>query len=111
MLSLRYVFRLFLAFAVRFRVVIIASLALGIAAFFLITNFGLPILQRGYERIGIAGRYRPENLPDFILNMLSDGLTRIDESGTVVPALATSWETPDKGRTWTFTLGDGVWQD
>ena len=111
MLSLRYVFRLFLAFAVRFRVVIIASLALGIAAFFLITNFGLPILQRGYERIGVAGRYRPENLPDFILNMLSDGLTRIDESGTVVPALATSWETPDKGRTWTFTLGDGVWQD
>jgi len=91
--------------------VIILSLALGIALFFLINNYGLPILQRDHERIGIAGRYRPDNLPNFILDLLSDGLTKIDESGTVIPALASSWETPDKGRTWIFELIDGTWQD
>jgi len=111
MLSLRYVFRLLKAFIVRFRLVIILSLALGVALFFLITNYGLPILQRDHERIGIAGRYRPDNLPNFILDLLSDGLTKIDESGTVIPALASSWETPDKGRTWIFELIDGTWQD
>src|SRR3972149_9192 len=112
MLWLRYVARLIKAFIGRFKVVIILSLVLGIALFFLITNFGLPILERGHDRIGIAGRYRPESLPDFILNMLSEGLTKIDESGTVVPALAVSWQTSDKGRTWIFEIDpERVWQD
>src|SRR3989304_1065961 len=111
MLSLRYLLRLFGAFIVRFRLIILGSLLLGVGLFFLITSVGLPILSRGNERIGIAGRYRPDSLPEFIVNMLSDGLTRIDESGTVVPALASSWETPDKGRTWSFTLSEGKWQD
>jgi peptide/nickel transport system substrate-binding protein len=111
MLTLRYVLRFITAFVLRFRFIIIVSLVLGIGFFFLITKFGLPILERGHERIGITGRYRPDNLPGFILEMLSDGLTRVDDAGTVVPALATSWETPDKGRTWSFKLGEGIWQD
>jgi peptide/nickel transport system substrate-binding protein len=111
MASPRFVLRFLAAFVARFRLVIIASLALGVGMFFLFTNFGLPFFQKGHERIGVAGRYRPDNLPDFILEMLSRGLTSVDETGTVVPALATSWETPDKGRTWTFKLGEGFWQD
>ena len=104
-------FRLFLAFILRFRLVILGSLILGVGLFFLFTNIGLPILSRGNERIGITGRYRADNLPDFIVNMLSDGLTQIDEWGAVIPALASSWETPDKGRTWSFTLSQKKWQD
>jgi peptide/nickel transport system substrate-binding protein len=99
------------AFVVRFRVVILASLALGVGLFFLVTNFGLPFFERKNERIGITGRFRPDSLPRPILEMLSDGLTRIDEGGAVVPALASSWESVDGGKTWSFTLGEASWQD
>ena len=37
-----------------------------------------------------------------------EGLIRIDRSGDIVPALASSWETSNDGLTWTFTLQDGV---
>jgi len=111
MLSLRYVARLALAFVVRFRLVILLSLAVGVGIFFVLNTFGVPILQRQHQKIGITGRFRPNDLPDFILGALSEGLTAQDESGTVVPSLASSWETPDKGKTWIFTLSQAKWQD
>ncbi len=37
-----------------------------------------------------------------------EGLTRIDRSGTVQPALARSWTISDDGLTYTFELADGV---
>ena len=64
------------------------------------------------ETIGVAGRYHTGNLPNYILNQVSSGLTAIDESGAVVPSLAKTWESPDKGKTWVFTLKDNIyWQD
>ena len=37
-----------------------------------------------------------------------EGLTRIDRDGSVKPALAKSWEISDDGKTYSFTLHDGV---
>ncbi|MCB1992868.1 MAG: ABC transporter substrate-binding protein, partial [Geminicoccaceae bacterium] len=37
-----------------------------------------------------------------------EGLTRIDRSGSVQPALARSWTISDDGLTYTFELADGV---
>ncbi|MCA8909544.1 MAG: ABC transporter substrate-binding protein [Rhodospirillaceae bacterium] len=37
-----------------------------------------------------------------------EGLTRIDETGTVQPALAESWDVSDDGLVYTFHLHDGV---
>ena len=39
---------------------------------------------------------------------LFEGLTRIDETGAVQPALAESWEVSDDGLTYTFKLREGV---
>ena len=39
---------------------------------------------------------------------LFESLTRIDETGAVVPGLAESWTVSDDGLTYTFTLRDGV---
>lgn len=39
---------------------------------------------------------------------LFEGLTRIDESGAVRPALAESWEISEDGTTYRFTLREGV---
>ena len=44
--------------------------------------------------------------------MIGGGLTKLDANGIVLPNLAESWETTDKGQTWIFHLKqDSVWQD
>ena len=37
-----------------------------------------------------------------------EGLVRFDEGGSIVPALAESWEVSDDGLSWTFNLREGV---
>jgi len=111
MLSARYLIRLIAAFVLRFRGIIVLSLILGAGIFFVLTTFGVPFFQRTHKRVGITGRFRPDNLPPSILEMISDGLSSIDDSGLVVPSVASSWETPDKGKTWRFTLSERSWQD
>ena len=39
---------------------------------------------------------------------LYDNLTRLDETLKPMPGLATSWESPDGGKTWLFKLRSGV---
>ena len=82
-------------------------------AFFFILKFLIPVLSSGITvRTGLTGRYTVSNLPLSVLSMVSNGLTELDEDGNVLPALSSSWETTDKGKTWIFTLKEGVfWQD
>lgn len=64
------------------------------------------------EKIGVTGRFHADNLPPFIVEMIGEGLTEISETKTVEPMIATSWESPDKGKTWIFNLsGDFTWHD
>ena len=42
---------------------------------------------------------------------VAEGLTRLDADGPVAPALATSWKSESKGRSWVFTLRDATFQD
>lgn len=39
---------------------------------------------------------------------LTETLVDTDDKGNLTPALAQKWETPDNGKTWRFTLRDGV---
>jgi ABC-type transport system substrate-binding protein len=70
------------------------------------------IVEGGQVRLGLAGPVvadpaaanlaSPSDL--LVLDLLHDGLTRLDDSGTPAPALARSW-TPDATLTsWTFAL-------
>ncbi len=101
-----------MAFISRFKVLIGASIVLGVLAFFML-KFLLPLFGDGSTlKIGITGRYSTNNLPNTILEMVGDGLTQLDRDGNVKPNLASSWETSDKGKTWTFRLKDNLkWQD
>lgn len=111
MLTFRYIFRLVVAFISRFKALLIIGVLFGIGAFFFI-RFASPLLGKETERIGITGRFTIESLPKDILNLVGDGLTKIDDSGIVEPSLSSSWETPDKGKTWTFLLKEDIfWQD
>ncbi|MFG3407828.1 ABC transporter substrate-binding protein [Streptomyces sp. NPDC048142] len=42
---------------------------------------------------------------------VAEGLTRLDLDGSVAPALATSWKSGNKGRSWVFTLREATFQD
>lgn len=112
MLNLRYIFRLVGAFVSRFKVLIFVGVGFGVVFFFLL-KFLIPALSFGETtRIGLTGRYTAASLPSSILNLIGNGLTKIEEDGSVAPDLASSWETTDKGKTWIFTLKDNVyWQD
>lgn len=47
-----------------------------------------------------------------LVSLLFDGLTRYDETGQLVPALASTWQVSEDGREVTFTLRDDViWHD
>ncbi len=47
-----------------------------------------------------------------LVNLIFDGLTQYDSHGTLIPALAQSWETSEDGLSVRFTLRDNVfWHD
>lgn len=108
----RYVLRLISAFVTRFRALILLSIVFGVIAFFVLKFVVPSFLVQNSISIGVTGRYTASTLPDFILEMIGNGLTKIDSAGNVAPSLATSWETPDKGKTWIFKIKKGInWQD
>jgi len=101
-----------MAFLVRFKWIFLLGTIFGILFFLSLNVFGFSIFQKGRERIGMVGRYRLDNLPNSILEYVSDGLTTINENGEIGPAISSSWENQDGGKTWIFHIGDDTtWQD
>ncbi len=80
---------------------------------FVLASFLLPrMLASEVEYIGVAGRYRTEDLPFSILGLMGEGLTKTLDSGVVEPSLAESWESSEEGKVWTFHLKEGIkWHD
>jgi len=111
-LRLRYWIRLLKAFLTRFRAILFAGIVFGLL-FFVALTVVLPRIFTGQvEYIGITGRYRTDELPPAVLNMIGEGLTKVSENGTVEAALAESWETNSEGTEWTFKIKPGkVWHD
>ena len=54
--------------------------------------------------IGLVGSYTQDTLPPYVMNKLSQGLTTVDENGQVKPAIASSWNVSDAGKTYTFYI-------
>ncbi len=111
--SVKYSIKLLGAFLVRFKGLIALGLFLGVFFFFIFKWLVTPFLINAKtEKIGLIGSYTPERLPQSITNLISNGLTKPTPEGLFEPALAESWETPDKGKTWIFHLKENVyWQD
>ena len=112
MLNLRFGLRVLSAFVSRFKFVLIIAIVLG-GLFFILLKFISPILFAGAtEKVGLTGRHSSANLPTSVLNLIGNGLTKLDEEGNATPDLAESWETPDGGKTWIFKLGkERLWHD
>lgn len=62
------------------------------------------------DRIGIVGDFTPSNLPLSIQELISSGLTSLSTDGAPLPALASSWEATNSGKSFVFTIKkDAVW--
>lgn len=112
MRNLRYYYKFFIAFISRFKGILFIGLVAGILIF-LFVKFIYPLFtSNSQEKVGIIGKYSTANLPYPFLSLISGGLTKSTETGQVEPQLASSWESSDEGKTWTFHLKSGViWQD
>lgn len=111
MLTIRYWVRLFTAFLKKFWPLILAGGLIGVAVF-AILRFLFPVIFSHNELVGMVGRYHTDSLPTGVLKLIGEGLTNIDEHGQVTPGLAESWKGEDNGKTWIFTLKQGLkWQD
>jgi peptide/nickel transport system substrate-binding protein len=112
MQSLRYIIRLIGAFLKKFKLIIFSSVLTGLFLFVVIIVIKPSFLFSNLQRIGYVGRYTIEDLPLSIQHLISNGLTSIDENGYIKPALSSSWETKDNGKSWIFNLKENIsWQD
>lgn len=71
-----------------------------------------PITSFRTKKIAVVGIYTPTTLPSYIQNLISLGLTSLDERGEATPSLAANWEVKDNGKIYIFNLKSGlVWHD
>ncbi|TSC85460.1 MAG: Uncharacterized protein G01um101416_847 [Microgenomates group bacterium Gr01-1014_16] len=111
--SFRFYIRFLSALVSRYYKGILAGIILGALAFFFSPRiFRLLPPIRPTQTIGIVAQPTLSDLPLLIQSQLSLGLTGIDDTGLAVPALASSWEATDSGKTYVFTIQPGLkWQD
>lgn len=97
----------------KYRRLIFSGLVFG--AFFFFFGFRYRYLlpqPKKTTKIGVVGRYTTGNLPEWLLQKISRGLTRIETDGSVAADLAVSWEVSDDGKAYRFQLQPSLtWQD
>ena len=112
MQQLRYLIRFIGAFIKKFKFIIFLSILIGLILFIVIILIKPAFIFSNTQKIGYVGRYTFDNLPVSIQYLVSEGLTSVEENGSIKPSLSSSWETNDNGKTWIFKLKDDIfWQD
>jgi peptide/nickel transport system substrate-binding protein len=106
----RLIFWLVKAYIKKSGKVIVLSFLAGLLIFFTFlfaSNYISRIIPL-YRKvtIGIVGAYTKETLPPVVMEKLSKGLTTVDARGKILPAIASSWEIRDSGKTYVFHLRD-----
>src|SRR5258708_13114211 len=98
MLNLRYIGRLLTAFIKRFKGILIIGIIFGVVVF-VGMRFAMPYLtQKKVEEVGLTGRYSIYNLPNDILSLVGDGLTKLAKIVALVPYLPPSLQQQDNGK-------------
>lgn len=104
----RYYFWLLKAYIKKWKRIILTSILLGVALFFTIliifTAYVKPVLDRKVEKIGFAGTFTLDDLPQEISSQISFGLTKVDIAGNIKPGASAKWEIKNSGKTYIFYL-------
>ncbi len=108
----RLLFWLLKAYLKKWGKVFVLFFVFGLIFFFIILlsfkYFSSKIFPQREQIVGIVGTYTVDSLPESILADVSRGLTKINKDGTASPALATSWDIKDSGKTYVFHLRSNV---
>lgn len=109
--KIRFYNHLYWAFWQKRKKVIFLGFIIGIATFFLIYNL-FNFSSKKVQKIGLVGKYTVQELPWEIQKLVSEGLTEINQDGSVKPGLAESWEIKNGGKEYWFKIKDNIfWQD
>lgn len=107
---LRFYFFFLQSFLRRWFKVIIGIILILIAG--LIARPQLKRLRQPTLRVGLVGQYTPESLPLSVKQLISQGLTKVEDNGQIKPQLADDWQISDDEKTYTIKLKKGLeWDD
>lgn len=104
----RLIFWLMRAYVRKSGRVIFFSFLAGLIFFFIFLLFSkffielIPVHKKNI--IGVSGAYTQNNLPPYIVEKISRGLTTVLPSGEVKPSIASSWKILDNDKTYVFYL-------
>lgn len=113
MKRLRFYWRFFTAFISKYFTIIILGGLFGSISFMSSPKLASFFPKnRSIYSIAMVGRFTQTDIPQQIQQQISFGLTFVDTSGIAVPALASSWEITDEGKTYNFKINESIlWQD
>lgn len=92
---------------------VMMTVVLGVVVFsFIVPRMAERFDPKPRQYIGLVGDYNLTSLPPEIAELVSLGLTTIQEDGTPIPELSERWTTEDNGKSYRFVLKKNlVWQD
>ncbi len=111
--KIRFYLRLGTAFLEKHSRLLVLSFLIGIVSFIVLPRIlkTMPF-KKGTQRIGLVGKFSTSQLPLEVQNLISSGLTSIQNDKSVVPSMATSWQVDEDGETYTFVLKENLfWHD
>lgn len=92
---------------------ILAYFAIGLFVFFFLRltfgNLTKNLSNSSEQKIGIVGAYSLEELPTFILQKISSGLTSIAKDSTIKPNIASKWKIENNGKAYVFYLRSDIY--
>jgi len=74
--------------------------SVGGALSFIAFKFIYPAFFPETTVTGIVGQYRLDNLPEEVASKISQGLVRVDETGSLIPQIAVSWKSENNAQSW-----------
>ena len=88
----------------------------GVASLALLASIGASLAEGNLiiampannEPASLDGHIDPYQSTWLINSLITDPLVILAPDGTYIPGLATDWSVSDDGRTWTFTLHEGL---
>lgn len=100
-------------FLKKYKRTLTVSVVVGIAFFIVVPSiFSLLPIGKSTRYIGRVGSFPLSKLPRDIQEKVSFGLTRVEEDGNVVPALAASFRPEEENHAYRFVLRPQMlWQD
>ncbi len=110
---LRFIFNLSREYFKRRYKLVLFGFIIGIIFFILSPGFfqKLPFVSQP-NKLGIVGKFTINDVPLKVQLLMSQGLTKTDESGRAIPSLAESWSIEENGKKYLFFLRQDLkWAD